>query len=383
MIAYATYDTDARIKNYVDALLKNDFEVDIFALGGSSGDDTPGLRVFSIMEKHSGSHPLGYVLSQMWFAMKVTLVVSWQFVRRRYRLVHVHNMPDLIVFCALVPKLGGARIILDVHDTMPEAYATKFDLRLNHPLMTLLRWEELCSARFVDEVIATNALHKEVLCAHGIARDKIDIIMNLGNERLFQPVTRRATHDGLILAYHGTIAERLGVDLILRALDLARPECQGVRLLLIGDGEFLPAIRTLVKNSDLAECVDIMGFIPVEELPSHLAQVDVGIVGNRAYTEAKQNYMLPVKMLEYAAMEIPTIAPRLRIISQYFDEQSALFYRPDDVEDMAQQIIQVCGDRELLDEVRQHLRLFNQRYNWSAMENDYLEIVARLLGSHA
>jgi hypothetical protein len=34
---------------------------------------------------------------------------------RRYDLVHVHNMPDVLVFGATVPKLLGARVILDLH----------------------------------------------------------------------------------------------------------------------------------------------------------------------------------------------------------------------------------------------------------------------------
>jgi glycosyltransferase involved in cell wall biosynthesis len=383
MIAYANYFTDARIKNYVDALLRNGFEVDVFALGGRDATDKAGLRVFSLMEKHLGSSPLGLVVSQLWFILKAAVVVGCRFMQRRYRVVHVHNMPDAIVFCALVPKLGGARVILDVHDTLPEAYATKFDLRLSHPLIKALRWEELWSARFANEVIATNTLHKEVLCEHGIPEDKIDIIMNLGNERLFRPGATRRTNDRLTLAYHGTIAERLGLDLILRAVALAREDCPGVQLLLIGDGDFLPTVRTLIDELDLADCVTVIGFVPVEELPQHLANVDIGIVGNRSYTEAKRNYMLPVKMLEYAAMEIPTITPRLRIIREYFDDDNALFYAPDDVEDMASQIVRACRETDLIETLKRHLRTFNQRYNWSASEAEYLQIVSRLLESRA
>lgn len=36
-------------------------------------------------------------------------------------------MPDLLVLAAIVPKLLGARIILDLHDPMPELMMTIFD----------------------------------------------------------------------------------------------------------------------------------------------------------------------------------------------------------------------------------------------------------------
>ena len=41
-------------------------------------------------------------------------------------MIHVHSVPDFLVFAALVPKLLGARIILDIHDILPEFYASKF-----------------------------------------------------------------------------------------------------------------------------------------------------------------------------------------------------------------------------------------------------------------
>ena len=378
MIAYANYYTDARIKNYVEALLGQGYAVDVFALGRESDAARPGLRVLPVMEKYWGDSPLRYAAAQLWFALRVAMLVTWHFLRRRYRLVHVHNMPDFLVFSAALARLGGARVILDVHDTMPEAYATKFDLPLRHPLIALLRWEERLSARFADQVITTNDLHKEVLCLHGIEADKIEVILNVGNERLFQPVGARSTEspDRLTLVYHGTIAERLGIDLILQAVRIAAEDCPGLRLLLIGEGDFLPTVKTLVREWGLSDRVECRGFVPVEQLPAYLAAADVGVVGNRGYTEARQNYMLPVKMLEYAAMEIPTIAPRLRVIRHYFDEQSAFFYQPDDAADMARRIVEVHRHRELVAGVRRHLRLFNQRHNWPAMERRYLELVA-------
>jgi glycosyltransferase involved in cell wall biosynthesis len=384
MIAYANYFTDARIRNYVEALLRKGYQVDVFALGQHKGAQMPGLRVFSVQDKHWGSGALGYLTAQLSFALLTTLLVAWRFLQRRYGLVHVHNMPNFLVFCALVPKLAGAKVILDVHDTMPESYATKFGLPLAHPLIALLRFEEWLSAKFADQVITTNELHKETLRSHAIPAEKIEIIMNVANERIFRPLPRKELPSGeasapLVLAYHGTIAERLGIDLILRGVRIALDDCPNLRLLLIGDGDFLPTVRSLTQELGLSEHVKLVGFVPVDELPGYLADADVGVIGNRAYIEAKRNYMLPVKMLEYAGMEIPTIAPRLRVISRYFDDQSALFYTPDDARDMARRIVEVYRDRSKLDGMRLHLRAFNERYNWCAMERRYLGIVERLV----
>ena len=378
MIAYANYFTDARIKNYVQTLLEQGCEVDVFALG----QDEPcpsGLRVFCLAKKVESQRALPYVISQIWFFMLAFIYVGKSYFERRYKLVHVHNMPDFIVFSAFIPKLFGARVILDVHDTMPEAYATKIDLPLTHPLIGLIRFEERISAAFVDRVITTNDLHLEALVEHGIPSGKISVILNTGNEAVFCP--RPHTHlpvDGLTLAYHGTIAARLGLDLILDAIRQALPSCPNLRFILIGDGEFMPVVRKLIKDYKLDHVVQHVGWVSVEDLPFHLSTADIGVVGIRGQYEIRRNWGLPVKMLEYAAMEIPVIAPRLRVIRHYFDEDSAFYYKTDDVEDFSRRIIEIYNDPDKINEVKKNLQIFNKKYNWTAMERTYLNIMTDL-----
>lgn len=378
MVAYANYFTDARIKNYVGALLRQGFQVDVLALGRRDAAELPGFRLFSMAEKHWSDRPGGYIIAQLRFLLWATWRLVILSAREPYQFVHVHNMPDFLVFSALAPRLRGARVILDVHDTMPEHYATKFDLDLTSPVIAFLRWEERISAAFADLVITTNSLHKTVLEEHGLPPAKIAIIMNLGNERIFVPSARDDQAEELRLVYHGTIAERLGIDLILRAVSLARRRCPKIRLTLIGDGDYLRRAKELVAEFDLADAVDLHGFLPVEELPAMLRNADVGVIGNRAYTESKNDFMLPVKMLEYAALEIPSIVPRLRSIMSYFDETSAIFYDADDVRGLTERIVEVCEDRGLLERAKLGLRRFNRQYNWAAMEQRYMELVGNL-----
>jgi len=378
MIAYANYFTDARIKNYVETLLQSGYQVDVFALGVPE-PPRDGLRVFCLMPKVWSQSILPYVLSQLCFLLLATFLVGARHLRRRYELIHVHNMPDFLVFAALMPKILGTRVILDIHDTMPEAYATKFDLPLDHLLIRLIRLEERVSAALADHVITTNDLHKEALVGHGIPSEKITIIMNVANEKVFRPRSDASQQTtGLTIAYHGTVARRLGIDLILEAIHQIQPACPNLHFLLIGDGDGMPTVHRLIKEYGLERVVETRGWVPVEKLPDHLSGVDLGVVGNRRYTEARQNWMLPVKMLEYAAMEIPTAAPRLRVIQQYFDETNSLLYEPDSAVDLARCLLEAYQHREKLQPLKEGLRAFNKRFNWSMMEKEYLSLLRRL-----
>ena len=54
--------------------------------------------------------------------------VSRRHLREKYDLIHVHSVPDFLVFTAWLPKLTGTPVILDIHDILPEFYASKFGL---------------------------------------------------------------------------------------------------------------------------------------------------------------------------------------------------------------------------------------------------------------
>src|SRR5208283_2523971 len=81
--------------------------------------------------------------------------------QNRYDVIHIHNMPDFLVFAAWCPKLTGAKLILDIHDVVPELFESKFETKFKATYFILLTTIERLSAKFVDHVIVSNHLwHK-------------------------------------------------------------------------------------------------------------------------------------------------------------------------------------------------------------------------------
>jgi glycosyltransferase involved in cell wall biosynthesis len=379
MVAYASYFTDARIKNYVDALLDAGASVDVFALGKAPGKHTKGrLYVNNLGRKYPGTSTMAYLAVVSIFMAKAAWHLFLRALGGRYDVIHVHNMPDFLSLVGLPFKVFGTKVILDIHDTMPEAYATKGGYELQSLPIRLLVAEQTVSAACADKIITTNSLHKEVLSGHGIPDRKIALIYNVGNHKIFKPKSCQINGQELWLGYHGTIATRLGVLLVVDALSVVKSSCPGVRLLCVGGGDALEAMKQRAAEQDVTHMIEWQSFVDVEALPEVLQRVQIGIVGNLQATERKKNYMLPVKMLEYAAMEIPTIAPRLRILQRYFDDTSAIFYEPDDPEDLANTIRMLYNDRSLIAIRIDGLRKFNAEYNWDKMAKRYLHIVEEL-----
>src|SRR5436853_565805 len=81
-------------------------------------------KILRLPLKHSRGGKFTYVFQYGSFILSCFFLLAFRSLTRRYHIVHAHNMPDILVFAALVPKICGAKVILDLHDPMPELMMT-------------------------------------------------------------------------------------------------------------------------------------------------------------------------------------------------------------------------------------------------------------------
>ena len=106
-----------------------------------------------------------------------------------YRLIHVNNIPDFLVFTAIIPKLFGTKIILDIHDPMPNTFLTKFRGNFNTLFYKFLLLQEQISAKFADHVVTVHEpLKRDVLIKDGIPEEKITVVSNFADESKPEPL---------------------------------------------------------------------------------------------------------------------------------------------------------------------------------------------------
>jgi hypothetical protein len=119
-VVYSFYDTDYRVRRYATALARRGDHVDVIALrreGQSRDEVIDGCHVSRLQTRSKDERgPLGYLAKVVLFLMRAAAVVASRHAKQRYDIVHVHNLPDFLVFAALIPRLTGARVILDIHD---------------------------------------------------------------------------------------------------------------------------------------------------------------------------------------------------------------------------------------------------------------------------
>jgi glycosyltransferase involved in cell wall biosynthesis len=381
MIAYTFYASDPRVRREAEALVARGDTVDFICLKEENSEqrDYHGVRLYPISAgRYRGSRTLVYLLKYASFFLRTFFFVSYLFWKKRYDIVQVHTMPDFLVFAAAVPKLFGAKIVLDVHDLMPELYICKFKLDWRHPVIRLITWVERRSIAFAHRAIAVHAAHRDALVSHGNPLKKFSILLNLPDPRVFQSEGSAERADGKFrLVYHGTVARRHGLEIGLKAIKLVKDKIPELEFLVIGEGDDLDRIKSLAGEMRLNSSVKFLGRMGVEKLPKHLRQVDVGLVPI-LYDEFTR-YMLPLKLLEYVGMEIPVIVSRTETIEEYFDDTMVRFIKPGDENELAEAILDLYRDPRLRSRLVSNAARFNAQYNWDEHKKVYFDLVDSLL----
>jgi glycosyltransferase involved in cell wall biosynthesis len=372
MIVYTDYCADTRVRREAETLAAmSQHNVIVLALKESALPhtyDIDGVKVIEVTEsKYCGKNKFRYVCSYIKFTALSFFVCTKLFVLRQVDIVHVHNMPDFLVFAGLVPRLLGKKLILDVHDSVPETYMVKFNA--SRPLLfKFLCLEESLSCALAHEIICVNHVQRDVLVKRGIPLEKMHICMNVPDHKRFNSKNTKKTgnrdHSGFRMVYHGTIVKRLGIDLAIEAVARLINEIPDLEFHIWGkSGDDLDEFVALSEELGVQDRVYFLSKgVPLENLPSRLSGMDLGVVGNRKNIATE--LMLPVKMLEYIALDIPVVVPRLKGIEYYFSDEMVSYYEPENVDSMAGAVLRLYKDRSMRKKQAEKAKAFLDQYGW-------------------
>ncbi|HXG39650.1 MAG TPA: glycosyltransferase family 4 protein, partial [Candidatus Limnocylindrales bacterium] len=368
MVVHGYY-PDPRVEREARALVEAGYAVDVVALRDAGDppveEPEPGLVVRRVpLGRRRGRGALAQLGEYVAFLGLALVEVGRLHVTRRYDSVQVHNLPDFLILAALVPRIDGAGLILDLHDLMPEFAASRFGWPIDGRLVRLVRLQERLSCRLADRVVTVSDHWAATLVERGVPAERLFVLMNLPDPALWSvPERDRGVPDGpLRLIYHGTLVERYGVDLAIRAVAVAREDAD-VRLHVHGWGERLPSLVELARRLGLGDAVEFSTErLPTRGLARLVAGADVGLVPYRrdVFTDG----ILPTKLMEYALLGMPAIVTRTPAIERLFDESMVRFVPGDDVDALAEAIVELARRPDLRAALGQGIRRFAERHRW-------------------
>jgi glycosyltransferase involved in cell wall biosynthesis len=384
LIRQGYFPLDTRVRRETHALLAAGHELDVICLrrpGEPRRERRGPLTVHRLpLTLRRVDHGARYVLQYAAFGAAATIVAAALHLRRRWHVVQVNSMPDVLVFAALVPRLLGARVLLDLHECMPEFFRVKFGVGPRHPAARLVAAAEQASIRFADHVITCTGPMRDAFVARGAPAGKIDVVLNAADEAVFDvarhpPEPRRA--DRFTLICHGAIERSYGHDTLIRAAALVRDRIPGLRVEIYGDGTFRRELQELARDLGLNGTLWMSdGWAPLDELLGAIARADAGVVAMRR--DAFRDLTHCNKMFDFVAMRRPAIVSRTRAVEAYFGEDCFALFRAGDERDLARAIVALHRDTRLAEQLVARAAQASEPYRWPRQRRIYQRIVEQL-----
>ena len=384
MVVHAYYPVgETRVEREALALLAQGTVVDIICLKSIDEPDVElvdGVQVYRLpVGRNRRKGLLVQALEYLSFFMLAFVRLTTLYWRKHYDVIQVHNLPDFLVFVAIIPKLTGSKIILDLHDLMPEFYSELYERSMDSLVVRIIRLQEWLSCKFADHIITVTENWRQALIDRGQPKNKVSVVMNVADDHIFYPQGEvKETNNGCFrLIYHGVMGKRHGLDLALRAICQIVEAAPDIQILLHGWAGDLKNLQELADELDLRDHIQFShSNLPTAELPKLLLTADLAVVPYRNGTFT--GGILPTKLMEYAALGIPAVAARTPAIAAYFDETCVQFFAPGNVDELAACILALYNDRQRLANLAHNIVKFNNRYNWGKVSVEYAALVERL-----
>ena len=218
-------------------------------------------------------------------------------------------------------------------------------LEVNAPLIDEQADHRGLVDRAAAEVLATRSFSAAtVLCAvsrgvadylerFGVDRDQIRVVPNgVDPTRFGSPLGEAAGEGTFTVGFVGTLKPWHDLDTLSRAFRNLYADAPNARLLIVGDGPERRMLSDRLSRWGIGASAHFTGLVSPDEIPGWLARMDVGVA---PYGAGAGFYFSPMKVLEYMAASLPTVASRIGGLPEWIvPGETGLLYEPGNADEL-------------------------------------------------
>jgi|SRR5579883_129804 glycosyltransferase involved in cell wall biosynthesis len=257
------------------------------------------------------------------------------FIYERYSLFNISGV--------FVAKLCRIPIVLEVNSPFAIEQSRDKHIRLNRLAQLVETWT--CNA--ATRIIVVSTPLKRILAGAGVSADRIEVMPNGVRMETF---VQQPAPDGLrnslglgpetrIIGFVGWFRKWHGIEMLLDAFRISGVAKQGVKVMLLGDGQAMADLRQYVAENGMQQDVIFTGPLPHHEVPAYLNLIDIAV------QPAANEYCCPMKILEYMALGKPIVAPRQANIEELLrNGQEARLFEPGNAGSLAEALRAMIAD---------------------------------------
>ncbi|QQS16162.1 MAG: glycosyltransferase [Candidatus Moraniibacteriota bacterium] len=175
------------------------------------------------------------------------------------------------------------------------------------------------------------------------------------------------------LLYTGRLAQEKNIDVVLRAMAIAKKSIPDISCAITGHGSAEPSLRQLAKKLGIEESVHFLGYLECEEFSDVYRAADIFTVMSTAETQC-------LSMMHAFASGLPVIAADAYGLPEYVPKNAGFIVAPGDTAGLAERMVYLFSYPEEMMRLGENGRNFVREFSASAVANEWERIFRTILG---
>jgi phosphatidylinositol alpha-1,6-mannosyltransferase len=197
------------------------------------------------------------------------------------------------------------------------------------------------------------------------------------NRRIKLPLEKIHRHRVLFV---GHLLEKQGVQLVLKAIPEIRKTIIDFEFLIIGKGNYESALKSLVKELEIEECVLFAGYKNDKEMEQLSSGCACAVAPYDEKTDTWTRYADPGKIKNYLSSGLPVILTDVPYNANEVQRRRCGIVIKYDVDELAKAIVTLLTDESLLAEYRTNAFEYSKQFDWN---NIFDEAIAEVIVSNS
>ena len=369
---------DIRVEKEAKSLLNEGHEVAILSYNYKSAkpeEIVNGIRVFRFpVNKQVSKKILGFSLQLPFYRLIWQRAIREVVKKYNFDVVHIHDLP----LCTLIPFIKGRYhlpVIADMHENFPFLVAEQ-------PYMnSLFARIFLSKGKWFRKEKEWLGRADSIICVAEEMRSRIESVIEFPKPIVVVPNTPEMNELKTSMANASLISERFsgkfnilyiggldstrGIEILIKASEIALKTIPALRIIIVGDGKILPELKQLSLSLHLENSVFFEGFKPQDEVGSYISISDVCVIPHRKSPQTDNSS--PNKLFQYLYFKKPVISSDCNSIEKIIlNEKCGLIFHDISPEELATRMIFLFENPVVSKEMGDNgYRAVNEKYNWN------------------
>jgi glycosyltransferase involved in cell wall biosynthesis len=176
--------------------------------------------------------------------------------------------------------------------------------------------------------------------------------------------------DVVVISWAGRISHEKGIDYFLTAAERVLEEKKNIIILIAGGGNMEPVIQEFIQKKSLEHYIRLVGFVPLEEMPSFLSITDIFL-----YT-ATQGGTMSSGVLQAMSCECAVIATNHpRSHAKLLNGRNGIVIPPHDADLIYQSMMSLLNNPDALQKIKKEARAHILKYHSTESLQRYLDFI--------